>query len=126
MLVNVKIIWFLPGLIYKIQKIMDDHWYDDPAIFVPDKKKVTTIVELLARYWWYQMDVVKHVRGDDDDKVKENLVSGLDKASEDILYVYTKDTKDDDLLMQHTPDMVLLVEHGTKEVILNVCGTKAK
>ena len=70
------------------------------------------------------MAVVKHVKGDDDEKVKENIAQGLNKPNEDILHVYTTDTKDEELLMKHSPDVVLLVEHQAKELHLVVCGTK--
>ena len=89
-----------------------------------DKEKATNIVELLAKHWWYHMAVVKHVKGDNDEKVKENIAQGLNKPNGDILHVYTTDTKGEELLMKHSPDVVLLVEHEAKELHLVVCGTK--
>jgi len=110
------------GLVYKLQKITDDFWYDVDSVFMQNKEKITTLVELLAKYWWYLMDVATSLKGDDEE-LYENLAKGLKVAQDDILYSFVKDAEKA-IVAEHVPDIALIVHHETKEVVLTVCGTK--
>jgi len=110
------------GLVYKLQKVSDDFWYDVDSVFMQNKEKITTLVELLAKYWWYLMDVATSLKGDDDE-MYENLAKGLNVPQDDILYVFVKDAEKA-IVAEHCPDIALAVHHTEKEVVLTVCGTK--
>lgn len=110
------------GLLYKLQKVSDDHWYDDQSIFFQDPEKVSTVVELLAKYWWLSVKVAKNVRGSDKE-LYENIAKGLEISVEDVIYAHTKDAEKA-VVEAHSPDIALVVHHETKEVVLTVCGTK--
>eukprot|EP00092_Neocalanus_flemingeri_P020912 GFUD01022655.1.p1 GENE.GFUD01022655.1~~GFUD01022655.1.p1 ORF type:complete len:449 (+),score=115.12 GFUD01022655.1:272-1618(+) len=110
------------GLVYKLQKITDDDWYDVESVFMQNKEKITTLVELLAKYWWYSMDVAKSIKGDDEE-LYENLAKGLKIPQDDILYAFVKDAENA-IVAEHCPDIALVVHHENKEVILTICGTK--
>jgi len=110
------------GLVYKLQKITDDFWYDVDSVFMQNKEKITTLVELLAKYWWYSMDVATSIKGDDEE-LYENLAKGLKVPQDDILYGFVKDAEKA-IVAEHCPDIALVVHHENKEVVLTVCGTK--
>ena len=118
------------GLLYKVQKVCDDYWYDAEEHFCSDSEKISTIINGLAKYWWYQMKVSRFIRGDIDDleELKESLAKKLEKPVEDIFFVYHKDSEmsEKGLLTEHIPDISIVVDHGAKEVLLSVCGTKVK
>eukprot|EP00090_Calanus_glacialis_P011310 TRINITY_DN19740_c0_g1_i1.p1 TRINITY_DN19740_c0_g1~~TRINITY_DN19740_c0_g1_i1.p1 ORF type:complete len:510 (-),score=107.93 TRINITY_DN19740_c0_g1_i1:92-1621(-) len=110
------------GLVYKLQKITDDYWYDVDSVFMQNKENITLLVELLAKYWWYSMDVATSIKGDDEE-LYENLAKGLKIPQDDILYAFVKDA-DKAIVAEHCPDIALVVHHANKEVVLTVCGTK--
>jgi len=110
------------GLVYKLQKISDDAWYDVDSVFMENKEKITTLVELLAKYWWYSMDVATSMKGDDEE-VYENVAKGLKIPQADIIYTFVKDAENA-IVADHCPDIALVAHHENKEIILTVCGTK--
>ena len=119
------------GLLYKLQKVSDDDWYDDTSVFVQDRDKIRNVVELLAKYWWFSIGVAKSIRGDEEDLYK-NIAAGLSKPKEgiikpveDILFAYSKDA-DQANVDEHCPDIAIVVDHENKEIIFTVCGTKVK
>ena len=112
------------GLLYKLQKVSDDDWYDDTGVFVQDHEKIKKAVELLAKYWWFSIGVAKSIRGDEKDLYK-NIAEGLSKPVEDILFAYSKDA-DQANVDEHCPDIAIVVDHEKKEVVFTVCGTKVK
>ena len=110
------------GLMYKLQKVTDDKWYDDTSVFVQDDGKKVQIVELLARYWWYIMDLAKTMRGDIKE-LTENIAKGIGVVPECVQFAFTKDA-DKAVVEEHCPDIALVVHNDTKEIVLTVCGTK--
>ena len=112
------------GLLYKLQKVSDDDWYDDTGVFVQDHEKIKKAVELLAKYWWFSIGVAKSIRGDEKDLYK-NIADGLSKPVEDILFAYSKDA-DQANVDEHCPDIAIVVDHEKKEVVFTVCGTKVR
>ena len=111
------------GLMYKLQKVSDDHWYDDKQVFLQDEQKKTQVVELLARYWWYIMDLAKCLRGGSNKELYDNVAKGLKVESESVEYVFTKDAENA-VVEDHCPDIAVVVHHESQEVVLTVCGTK--
>ena len=99
-------------MLYKLQKVSDDHWYDDQSIFFQDPEKVSTVVELLAKYWWLSVEVAKNVRGSDKE-LYENIAKGLEISVEDVIYAHTKDAEKA-VVEAHSPDIALVVHHETK------------
>ena len=95
----------VPGLMYKLQKVTDDHWYDVESVFLKDEEKKTQIVNLLAKYWWYTMAVGKSIRGKEDE-LYENIAKGLKKSQEDVLYAFTKDAEKA-VVEEHSPDIAI-------------------
>ena len=41
------------GLIYKLQKVLDDSWYDAKDIFISEDFKRRTLSNIFASYWHY-------------------------------------------------------------------------
>ena len=109
---------------YKLQKVTDDHWYDDESVFLKEPDKVTNIIELLAKYWWLSMEVAKSIRGKEKE-LYTNIANGLKIPEDEVLYAYTKDA-DKAIVEEHCPDIALIVCHETKQIILTVCGTKVE
>ena len=95
----------VPGLMYKLQKVTDDHWYDVESVFLKDEDKKTQIVDLLAKYWWYIMAVGKSIRGKEEE-LYENIAKGLKKSQEDVLYAFTKDAEKA-VVEDHSPDIAV-------------------
>ena len=41
------------GLMYKLQKVLDDNWYDVPDIFIKDNSTKKNLIDTFAWYWHY-------------------------------------------------------------------------
>ena len=95
----------VPGLMYKLQKVTDDHWYDVESVFLKDEDKKKQIVDLLAKYWWYTMAVGKSIRGKEEE-IYENIAKGLNKSQDDVLYAFTKDAEKA-VVEEHSPDIAV-------------------
>ena len=53
------------GLIYKLQKVSDDGWYDTSSVFLQDKEKVSTLVDLLGHFWSRSCDIAANIKGEE-------------------------------------------------------------
>ena len=111
------------GLIYKLQKVSDDGWYDSNSVFVTDKEKVSTLVDLLGHFWSRSLDIASSIKGEEEEELKTNLAIGMELPREDVLYVFNKDAVKADV-EEHCPDIALTLDHLRKELVLTVCGTK--
>ena len=117
------------GLLYKVQKIVDDFWYVNKERFCSDSEKIDILMNGFAKYWWYHLKVSQCIKTDIDDldQLKALMAEGLKKPIEDILYVYHKDSEHiEHILDEHIGDVSIVVDHEAKEVVLCVCETKVK
>jgi len=111
------------GLMYKLQKVLDDPWYDASNIFIKEESTKMNLVRTFAWYWHYLLKVawalVLHTKCDQD--LIQNLAESLKIEEKQIVFSLMKDS---DILDDHSPDIMLIVHHERKEVILTICGTK--
>ena len=68
------------------------------------------------------MGVAKSIRGKEK-QLYENIAKGLKKNVEDVVYAFTKDAENA-VVEDHSPDIAIVVDHSSKEIVLTVCGTK--
>ena len=66
------------------------------------------------------MAVGKSIRGKKD-QLYHNIAKGLKKSPEDVLFAFIKDAEN---VEDHSPDIALVVDHCSRELVLTVCGTK--
>ena len=111
------------GLIYKLQKVSDDGWYDTNSVFINDKEKVSALVDLLGHFWSRSCDIAANIKGEEEEELRKNLANGMELPLEDVLYVFNKDAVKADV-EDHCPDIALTIDHPRKELVLTVCGTK--
>ena len=111
------------GLIYKLQKVSDDSWYDNTTIIMKDLEKATTLVDLMGHYWKRMMDVAANIKGEEEEELRENLAKGMELKLEEVVYVFNKDAEKADI-EDHCPDIAVNLDHERKELVLTVCGTK--
>ena len=111
------------GLIYKLQKVTDDGWYDSTNVFLSDREKVSTLVDLLGHFWSRSCDIAANIKGEEEEELRMNLAIGMELPPEDVLYVFNKDAVKADV-EDHCPDIALTLDHSRKELVLTVCGTK--
>ena len=111
------------ALIYKLQKVSDDSWYDNEEVFMKDKEKMAAVLNRMAFFWHRFMKVASNISGDEEEELKANLAEGMELELEDVIYVYNKDAKKGDV-EEHLPDIALTVDRDRKELLLTVAGTK--
>jgi len=111
------------GLIYKLQKVSDDNWYDKEEVFMKDKEKMAALLNRMAFFWHRFMKVASNISGDEEEELKANLAEGMEVSLEDVIYVYNKDAKKGDV-EEHLPDIALTIDRDRKELLLTVAGTK--
>jgi len=111
------------ALIYKLQKVSDDSWYDNEEVFMKDKEKMAAVLNRMAFFWHRFMKVASNISGEEEEELKANLAEGMELELEDVIYVYNKDAKKGDV-EEHLPDIALTVDRDRKELLLTVAGTK--
>ena len=114
------------GLLYKVQKIIDDPWYVNKENFCSDSEKIENLMNGLAKYWKYLYKVSQCIRTDDLDELKASFAEGLQKPIDDILYVYHRrgyERGEINILNEYVGDVLIVVDHEAKELVLSVCET---
>jgi len=111
------------ALIYKLQKVSDDSWYDKDEVFMKDKDKMVALLNRMAFFWHRFMKVASNISGEEEEELKANLAEGMELELEDVIYVYNKDAKKGDV-EEHLPDIALTIDKERKELLLTVAGTK--
>merc|ERR1712218_476857 len=97
------------ALIYKLQKVSDDNWYDKEEVFMKDKEKMAALLNRMAFFWHRFMKVASNISGDEEEELKANLAEGMEVSLEDVIYVYNKDAKKGDV-EEHLPDIALTMD----------------
>jgi len=111
------------GLVYKLQKVSDDHWYDNKDVFMQNREKSAALVDLLGHYWSRSFEIASNIKGEELEELRKNLAEGIEIPVEDVLYVYNKDAEKA-VVEEHCPDIALTIDKERKELVLTVCGTK--
>lgn len=111
------------GLVYKLQKVSDDHWYDDQSVFMNDREKAQALVDLLGHLWCRSFEIASNIKGEELEELRNNLAEGLKVPVDDVIYVFNKDAEKA-VVEEHCPDIALTVDRERKELVLTVCGTK--
>ncbi|XP_023327069.1 uncharacterized protein LOC111700414 isoform X1 [Eurytemora carolleeae] len=111
------------GLMYKLQQMLDDSWFDTDQVFVKEEEKRDKLINVFGFYWNYLFKI-SWVLATHEKSVEEHQTKILESVNSNEIEMVLFHVKDATTLEDQAPDTALIIHHDRQEIVLTICGTK--